>query len=112
MPGGSESARPDDQDRLDREGSALNTPTVLTAEARRTWLKDQTLKKDRFLELCLNGNIPCVTLILHIILNRTDLVYRPRISYTLTVLKFELLHPHWDPHPPNAISSDTLLDQH
>ena len=40
------------------------------------------------------------------------LVYRPRISYTFTVLKFELLHPHWDPHPPNAISSDTLLDQH
>ena len=40
------------------------------------------------------------------------LVYRPRIIYTLTVLKFELLHPHWDPHPPNAISSDTLLDQH
>jgi len=40
------------------------------------------------------------------------LVYRPRISCTLTVLKFELLHPHWDPHPPNAISSDTLLDQH
>lgn len=44
--------------------------------------------------------------------NGTALVYRPRISYTLTVLKFELLHPHWDPHPPNAISSDTLLDQH
>ena len=44
--------------------------------------------------------------------NGTALVYRPRISYTLTVLKFELLHPHWDPHPPNAISSDTLSDRH
>ena len=51
----------------------MKTATILTPEARRTWLKDQTLKKDRFLELCLNGNIPCVTLILHIILNRTDL---------------------------------------
>ena len=40
------------------------------------------------------------------------LVYRPRISYTFTVLKFELLHPHWDPHPPNATSSDTLSDRH
>ena len=51
----------------------MRTPSILSPETRRAWLEKQTLKQDRFLELCLNGNIPCMTLILRIILNRTDL---------------------------------------